>query len=216
MTSQVYSLKANLIFNLSSVEKSLTASRATYDIYPIGEVPFNLLNYTQLQVIETVDPRNRSFKIYNIQIKMNDQVFNKTAVLHLFERNILDRSYYNCLRFDIRDVLDKIFKCQNYSGTYVSKFYYLGFEGDNISLEELMDPSHVYFIKIIKIFWLITKNSSLKYDNEINYQGFLDDCNQTSPNYVLLLLGLTLAIVLVGVGISYVHDIAQNRRIFPR
>lgn len=213
--SQIVCFDANLIFNLKSIDKGPTLVSATFNILKLKNIPFNVFDHAKMSMIESVNPRNRSQKQYSLIINLNDQVFNATTSGLHFEINPMTREYLSVLEFEFGDILNTIFKCYNLSSIYVSKFIYLDSEPDESA--KTIDPINpgVPFLKNIYMFWVITWKNQTKYNNDIIYTKFLEDCHQNSHNYVVILFGTIIIIIACGAMISFLHRFLCKRKIYP-
>jgi len=135
LASQAFCFEANAVIELIAVDKGSTTVRATYIIRQLNNVPFNILRYITLKETVTIDRKIQSKKQYNLFINYyeQDMNFNKKTDDFLFESDPATGKYYTIIEFDFGDVLNTIFKCKNYSRTYVSRFLYLDYESDNNS-----------------------------------------------------------------------------------
>lgn len=135
LACQAFCYEANAVIDLIAVDKDSSTVKATYLIHQLNNVPFNILRYITIKEVEIIDRKNQSKKQYNLLINYNDQNmnFNKTTDDFLFENDPATGKYFTIIEFDFGDVLNTIFKCKNYSRTYVSRFLYLDYESDNNS-----------------------------------------------------------------------------------
>jgi hypothetical protein len=204
----------NCLFHLTTTDKGSTVTRATYYMYNLSDVPFDILSYVKIELFQAVNQRKHSKMQYILLVKFEDQVFDIESNFTQFEKNTTDRQFYTFLEFDFGDVLSTIFKCQKLSQTYVTRFLYLKSESDH-SFVNVSDPTYVPFIRRIYTYWVITRKNAINYDNEINYSEFLDDCHQSKRNYVLVILGLMLVMIALGAAASCVHRFLNKNKIFP-
>ena len=209
IVNQAFCFEANAVINLISKDNDPTSIRATYNIYQLNVAPFNLFRHIKMKEIETVSRTSHSKKLYSLLVNYKDQSFNLTTNDILFEEDPATGKYYTILEFEFGKVLNEVFKCKNYSRIYVSRFLFLDYAyKENTHI--LDDSSLVNFVDETFIFWVVTRKNSIKYDNEINYDEFLEDCHQTSRNYVLILLGFLLLMSTMGAASSFLHTILRK------
>lgn len=215
VVNSAFCFEANILFHLKSIEKCSTVVSATYNIYQLKDIPFNIFDYIKMTMVEIVNTRSHAPRAHSLLINYNNQVFNKTTNGMQYEKDSVTKKHFTTLEYDFGDVLDMVFKCKNYSNTYVSKFFYLKSEPDESAKSLNLDNPTVPFMKKNYILWVITRKAHPKFVNEINYENFLEDCHQNSHNHVLLILILMLVLFVVGIIVSSFYRFLRKRKILP-
>ena len=176
LLNYTFCFKANVMFFLNSIDRSSTIIKANYNFYRLNDDPFNILDYAIFNLIVFYNPKTHPRMQHNLLITYKDQIFKKSTNRSHFERNPLTGHYYKIFEFEFDDILKIIFKCQNYSNTYVSKFLYLDYEL-GVNALSAMYQTNAPFMKKDYMYWIITRKNLMNYDNKINYRQFHEDCH---------------------------------------
>lgn len=211
---QINGYKANSILNISSIEVNKELRIATYKLYFLTDVIFQLISSADFifkDINGKNDARLKNCYFKNVTIKIDDN-FWKLPTSFAMSRGFFCSNLLYVHDIDINKVLNDVYKCQNLVYNYKARFYYIASDAETTF--QAPNGLYVTYQDQIRIFWLITRKDILLLNNEINFQEFIKTCKSTSYNVLLLAFtGLLLVIIIL---IQIIFCITKKLNVFGR